>query len=393
MNKNIICLFLMSYIINSKTEYTFEIIEELIPKRILFDHFETTLYKILKYNLICDENINSKTANIYLQFYSFNSYTFDIYLYDNFSEIKQNEFTEYLFMGAIQERRYVNIGHALFRNLTCKKDYYFIISYPHFNPITINELYTRYCEILIFKEETNINLSPLLSEHYRIYPRKKEDNIFFSFNCTMFAYLDCSNFKIIENEKIIDVKYIKINIYEFKKDRKYNIIFSEEINIYFYAQFQFIKFDINKFPIIIYPQLTIIKKYILEIDISNYELNEYILLKYVGYLTINLKYQFKNELKHNNFIELGTFYNNMYWKCFYIPIKISKKDSSLLLYIRQIDVYSPHIGIIYISKFKACEITSDYNENFKGPKLFFIDYNKFNNLKSFGIESNHNYFF
>ena len=123
----------------------------------------------------------------------------------------------------------------------------------------------------------------------------------------MLAYLDCINFKIIENEKIIDVK--NRNIYEFKKDRKYNIIFSEKINIYFYDQSQFIKFDINKLTIIIYPELTRIKKYILEIDISNYELNEYILLKYEGQLFINLKYQFKKELKHNNFIELGTFHS------------------------------------------------------------------------------------
>ena len=89
-------------------------------------------------------------------------------------------------------------------------------------------------------------------------------------------------------------------------------------------------------------------------------------------------------MKHNNFIDLGAF-NGV---CHYIPIKISKKDSS-----RQIEYGYPNLGIINISKFKVSEITSDYIENFSGPKLFFIDYYKFNNLKSFGIESNHKYFF
>jgi len=386
MNKNIIYLLLMGFIIKSKTEYAFEIIEELIPKRILFDNLEISPFKILKYSPLCEENISSKTANIYFQYYFFNDETFYLYLYDNFSEIKQDEY------GKFSISKYIGPfvgGGQLFRNLTCKRDYYFIILYSSNNKIiTTNELKTKYFEILILKEETNINLSPLLSDHYRIYSRKKEDSLFFSFNCTMFAYLG-GNYIIKENEKnIIDVRYRK-DIYEFKKDKKYNITFSSEIIIYFYVQSQFIKFDINKFPIIIYPEFTRIKKYILEIDISNYELDEYILLRYDGDIFLNLKYQFKNELKNNNFIDLGTYGYNYN----YIPIKKSKKDSFLLLYIRQIEYPGDDISLINISKFKVCEITSDFNNNFEGPKLFFIDYYKFNNLKSFGIESDHEYFF
>ena len=388
MNKNIFCLLLTSFIIKSQTEYSFEIIEELIPKRFLLNNLESYFYKILKYNLLCDENINSKTANIYFQAYSHKDRFLSLYLYDNFSEIKQNEnglFSNSKYQGGI------STGYELFRNLTCKKDYYFIILYYNYNGIKIiSDLQSKYFEILILKEDTNINLSPLLSERYRIIPRKKEDNLFFSFNCTMFAYLE-GNIIIQENEKIIDSKKYSKDIYEFKKDKKYDIIFSSKITIYFYVQSQFIKFDINKFPIIIYPEFTRIQKYILEIDISNYELDEYILLQSEGDHMLNFKYQFKKELKHNNFIDLGAFPSSFPYH--YIPIKKTKDDSSLLLYIRQIS-YSVgnDICIISISKFKVCEITSDYNSNFKGPKLFFIDYYKFNNLKSFGIESDHNYF-
>lgn len=381
----------MGFIIKSKTEYAFEIIEELIPKRILFDNLEISPFKILKYSPLCEENISSKTANIYFQYYFFNDETFYLYLYDNFSEIKQDEY------GKFSISKYIGPfvgGGQLFRNLTCKRDYYFIILYSSNNKIiTTNELKTKYFEILILKEETNINLSPLLSDHYRIYSRKKEDSLFFSFNCTMFAYLG-GNYIIKENEKnIIDVRYRK-DIYEFKKDKKY-ITFSSEIIIYFYVQSQFIKFDINKFPIIIYPEFTRIKKYILEIDISNYELDEYILLRYDGDIFLNLKYQFKSELNNNYFIDLGAYgYGHSYNNYYYIPIKKTKKDFSLLLYIRQIKSYPGHdISLINISKFKVCEITSDFNSSFKGPKLFFIDYYKFNNLKSFGIESDHEYFF
>ena len=118
MNKNIICLLLTGYIIQSKTEYTFEIIEELIPKGILFSNLETTLYKlykILKYNLIRDENLNAKTANIHLQFHSFKNSNFDLYLYDNFSEIKQNEYG--YFSGFMKELRVVYDGHTELINL------------------------------------------------------------------------------------------------------------------------------------------------------------------------------------------------------------------------------------------------------------------------------------
>jgi hypothetical protein len=45
------------------------------------------------------------------------------------------------------------------------------------------------------------------------------------------------------------------------------------------------------------------------------------------------------------------------------------------------------------NKFKITEIISDYSEKIKGPKFFLIDYYTLNNMKSFGIESNYNYFF
>ena len=44
--------------------------------------------------------------------------------------------------------------------------------------------------------------------------------------------------------------------------------------------------------------------------------------------------------------------------------------------------------MINIVKDNVMEITSEFNSELNGPKFLFLDYNKFNNLKSFAIESN-----
>ena len=96
-----------------------------------------------------------------------------------------------------------------------------------------------------------------------------------------------------------------------------------------------------------------------------------------------MKYQYKNHFIENNFINLGKFS-----EINYILIKKDINDSSLILYIEAnsylyLDLY----------KYKIDEITSDHNEMIKEPKAFYIDYYIFNNLKSFGIQSNQSYYF
>ena len=111
------------------------------------------------------------------------------------------------------------------------------------------------------------------------------------------------------------------------------------------------------FPLILYGKNN---EYYFEINISDYKIGEYILLQTFDNAVWFLKYQYKNDFKKNNFINLGG-YNNFN----YIPIKKTKNDSSLLLYIKFINIY-PNllITIINIVKNGAIEIDSDFNSTF-----------------------------
>ena len=173
--------------------------------------------------------------------------------------------------------------------------------------------------------------------------------------------------------------------FEFKKDKKYDIYFNSlsPINIYFcnIDQNTFFKHDFDKGPIITYYSFP---KNIYEIDISNFSIGENIIFQKDQNYEIEFQYQYKNDFKQNNFIELGA-YNQFN----YIVIKKEKNDSLLLC----IKSHHDEPSILSLYKYNTTEITDDYNENFNGPKLFFIDYYTFNNLKSIGIESNHNYYF
>ena len=106
-------------------------------------------------------------------------------------------------------------------------------------------------------EETDIiNLSPLLSDYYKIIPRKenKEENLFYSFNETKLAIIQFEEGNLILKENdIIICESTKDNCkktFEFKKDEKYNIIYynsSTTLHIHFYENHSlFLKHDINK---------------------------------------------------------------------------------------------------------------------------------------------------
>ena len=395
MKKIIIFYLIFVYLVIIQTTTLNDIItiEEQVPKAILFDMFEYSPYQILHYNPYCNENSNSDRINITFQIYSDSFYGIHLYLYNDFSSIQRSEkgeFIDYIYSDIIIKNSIIP-----FNDLICGKDYYFLLSGFHNDDIYLS-LFFKFYNILILNEARNIiNLSPLLSDYYSIIPREKDniENLFYSFNEDKYVF-------IIFNEGVITLKEDNITIYEnkenmerylkkgfeFQKDKEYNIFFnsSSPIKIYFGNgnESDFFKHDFNNGPIII---SSLLPKYIYEINISNYEIGDYIIFqKDDNNVEFELKYQYKNDFKQNNFIDLGV-YNSFN----YIPIKKTKNDS-LLLYIKS---YHDEISLLSLYKHTITEITDNYNEILTGPKLFYIDYYTLNNLKSFGIEANQSYYF
>ena len=383
-------LFFYFTLIQAKTIYDFDEITEQVPKALLFDMLESFPYKILKYHTFCSDNSNSSTINITFQIYSKKFRRINLYKYDSLSDIKREENGTFSNSTPME----INSNSIIpFNDLICDTDYFFVLSTIS-SPKILSKLYFQLYSILILDETTNIiNISPLKSDYYTIVPREiGYENLSYSFNEDKFAF-------IIFNKGVITLKEDNTIIYEnkgndernfqkrfeFKKDKKYDIYFNSlsPINIYFcnIDQYTFFKHDFDKGPIITYNSFP---KNIYEIDISNFSIGEYIIFQKGEDFEMEFQYQYKNDFKQNNFIDLGV-YNSFN----YIVIKKEKNDS-LLLYIKS-NGNDPSILSLY--KHNTIEITEDYNENFNGPKLFFIDYYTFNNLKSIGIESNHNYYF
>ena len=394
--KILLFLLLFCYIIQIKAEYSFETIEELIPESFLFDKFEYSSYKILKYTPTCN-NTDSDMKNIYFQMYTKNVFE-EIYLYyyESYSNIEQDEndfFVKYKVKKDLRKLNYdEGYYNILFNDLICQKDYYFIVFF-----ITRENYYysssNKYFLISIVNEGSNmINLSPLLSDYYTIIPRKENEveNLVYSFNETRFALIKCQNISITlkENDStIFENKDGSIEkTFTFKKDQKYNIYYnsSYNIHIYFYENENlFYKYNADKEPIIFFHYK--LNDYTFEIDISSYEIGEYFAIRLFHDDTLDIKYQYKNDLKLNNYNNLG-YYSDSLNKFNYILFQKTKNDSLIL------KIITSDTGICILNINKITDITSNYNDKFKGPKLFQIDSYKLNNLKSFGIESNHNYF-
>ena len=378
MSKFFVILLLLIYSAKSDTEYKFDLIKEFIPKTIFCDGTD----KIFKYNLSCEEW--RKESNIYFQIKT--NYYKSIYLYDDYEKIKKNEnrYINYTNNSIIDYRNQV----IPFNKLTCNKDYYFIVQE---NYDDMENQY--YYQISIVNEETkSFNLSPILSQYYTLVPREKNkgENFYYSFNETKYALIDYEGYlKIEENGKTIDINN-KLNLFEFKKGLNYSIYYKSDspIHFQFYNKDEyennFFKYNIENFPIILYG---INKKYFIEINISNYKIGEYILFQTYDKASWHIKYQYKNDFINNNFIDLGDYIDLNY-----IPIKKTKNDSSLILYINCYNSYNL-LSILKIVKDDVKEIESDFNSTVNGPKILFFDYNKFNNLRSFAIESNKNFFF
>lgn len=166
---------------------------------------------------------------------------------------------------------------------------------------------------------------------------------------------------------------------------QYNISFKSDkrINFQYFDKIKYFKYDFTKKGPLILNQNT----YYLEIDISSYELNEYIVFIMNNNVGFNIKYQFKSNLKHNCFFDLGNYliFN-------YIPIKKRINDSSLLLVINCIRI-STELAVLDLYNYKTEEISLNNNYIFKGQKLLFIDKFLLNNTNSIGIQANKKYIF
>ena len=152
-----ICTFQIAYI---SSNYTFEIIEELLPNYATFDLLDFNSFKIFKYIPQCTEYNNNYNRSIYAQILM-NYINLKLYLYDNFSNIEQNEdagFINYLDYRNINKMEAFQVES--FDNLFCGKEYYFVISLAS----KLTYCYTEYFQFTIIDESTDIiNISPLLT--------------------------------------------------------------------------------------------------------------------------------------------------------------------------------------------------------------------------------------
>ena len=139
------------------------------------------------------------------------------------------------------------------------------------------------------------------------------------------------------------------------------------------------KHDFKTGPIILYKN----KSYY-EIDISNYNIDDIILLEIHSRGKYIFKYQYSRNFKGNNFIDMGFHIQQNF-----IPIRKKIDDSSLIIYI---ELYEGYFSILELIP-NIEEIKSIYSKTIKGPKYIFIDYFELNNMNSIGIGSSESFFF
>ena len=156
------------YIFSISLEYEVdETLIESVPK--YYYHFSFNSFKIFKYIPSCEDNI--KTKNVYVQTDGI------LYLYSDFSNIKQDESSKF-----INYNKHLGEYSNLVTDLTCGKDYYFVLS---INIEGYGIVINRNQITIINQDENIINLSPLLSNYFSLYPRTEKEEIFYySFNET-----------------------------------------------------------------------------------------------------------------------------------------------------------------------------------------------------------------
>ena len=372
MGKNFFILLLLFFSLKADTQLENETLDEFVPKTFVFDDTD----RIFKYHLSCINERNK--TEVYFQTLGNKLSYFTIHLYDNFTKIEKDDkyYKNYI------ERYSIYNSTIIFKNLTCNKDYYFVL-----NTYYEEDLRYSYFQITIYNNETKIfNLSPLSSTYYSLIPRKTGERFYYSFNEDTYAKIQHYGNLIIEVNGINKTLHMVDNSFNFTKDLKYNIYYNSNYRIDFQFKMDntFYKYNIEDFPITIYEMF---QSYYLEINISNYEVGEYILFQVNEGIDLEIKYQFKSDFNQNNFINYEKYeYFN------FIPIKKTKNDSSLLIYISNNSPGKTY-NIINLIKDKVMEINSEYDSTIKGPKFLYLEFYKLNNLKSFAIESNKSFSF
>ena len=214
MIKHLFILFLLYCSVKAEYENEYEIIEEFIPKTIIFKRADKTI----KYKLSCKNERNE--TNVYFQIITNKDYHY-LYFYDDLAKIQMDtkgNFINYILRRNISSNKPV----INFNNLTCNKDYYFINYNKNYD---MNSPFSN-IQISIINDETKIfHLSPLLSLDYTLYPREnhKEECFYYSFNENKYALINYNgSIKIEENSKIIN-KNTNLDLFEIKKDLKYYI--------------------------------------------------------------------------------------------------------------------------------------------------------------------------
>lgn len=386
----LLLLYIFIISMSFQSEFEYEIIKELIPYNILFTIHQNNQYKIFQYIPSCNE-ANTSLKTIYAQSTTFEG--FILYVYDDFSKIELTK--KYQFKNSILR---VSLSHKIIEipDLSCGKEYYFIISI-----ITLKK-FEKFCQFSIMSKELNntIDISSL-SQNLTFYQRTdNEEKFYYSSNETKYALIQVffhSKLKIVEinetnDENVIIDKQVNFfsKIFEFKKNKKYYIYYSlinnqhkTPIIFQLYNNSDYNIYNFNKDgPLILGTNNYV---YNFEIDASDYNIGDYIVLILGSfYGCISLKYQYKNSLKSNHYINVGEYYNFNF-----IPIKKTVEDSSIIINLNLSSPFpdeSQIFTVIDLFKYDFEEITSEYNKLIKGPKLFYIEDFKFdNNFNSYGI--------
>ena len=121
MKKYLLYIFILQ-ISKVLSNYTHELIDEMIQKSVIFEKCDFDSFKIFKYIPLCKGKINW-IKQVYLQIS--NEDSMYLYIYDNYSKIEQDKDADFI---NYKGRKILYSFNSFALNLTCQKDYYFIVS-------------------------------------------------------------------------------------------------------------------------------------------------------------------------------------------------------------------------------------------------------------------------
>ena len=119
-------IFIFISTISLESDINYETIVELVPNNFIFDGFNADSFKIFQYIPSCEQDVN-QSKNILLKVtiaVDIYSEVYNLYLYEEFTDIMQNENEEFI----NYKESYNNFYYDLPFNLKCKKEYYFVFS-------------------------------------------------------------------------------------------------------------------------------------------------------------------------------------------------------------------------------------------------------------------------